>query len=100
LFLLSNYDHRFQQRVTPRILTRSPRGYPGSVKIRHTEEVTRGPGYDTEYTAASIAELEEQLERGEIEPHAYFIKKQALVRLYLKSTTKPARKKRGDLDEL
>lgn len=70
------------------------------MKIRHTEEVTRGPGYDTEYTAASIAELEQQRERGEIEAHSYLIKKQALVRLFLKSTTKPQRKKRGDHDEL
>lgn len=73
---------------------------PGRVKIRQTETVTRGPGFDTEYTAASIAELEQQRACGEIEPHAYLIKKQALVRLYLKSTTKPQRKRRSDYDEL
>ena len=66
------------------------------MKIRSSESVTRGPGFDSEYTAASIAELEQQRERGEIEPHAYLIKKQALVRLYLKSTTKPRRKQRDE----
>lgn len=76
----------------------SSHGYPDTVKIRHTEEVTRGPGYDAEYTAASIAELEQQRERGEIEPHAYFIKKQALVRLFLKSTTKPVGRRCGEED--
>lgn len=66
------------------------------MKIRSSESVTRGPGFDSEYTAASIAELEQQRERGEIEPHAYLVKKQALVRLYLKSTTKPRRRLRDE----
>lgn len=70
------------------------------MKIRSSESVTRGPGFDSEYTAASIAELEQQRERGEIEPHAYLIKKQALVRLYLKSTTKPRRKQRDEGSEM
>lgn len=51
--------------------------------------------FDAEYTAASISELEAQYERGDIEPHAYLIKKQALVKLYLKATTAPKRKRRG-----
>ena len=59
------------------------------MRIRSTETVTRGPGFDADYTAASIAELEQQRAAGQIEPHAYLIKKQALVLLYLKSTTKP-----------
>jgi len=66
------------------------------VRIRSTETVTRGPGFDADYTAASIAELEQQRAAGQIEPHAYLIKKQALVRLYLKSTTKPRRRPRWD----
>lgn len=49
--------------------------------------------FDAEYTAESIQELEEQKERGEIEPHAYLIKKQALVKLYLKATTMPLRRR-------
>ena len=32
-------------------------------------------------TLDSIKELEAMLERGDIEPHAYFIKKRALIRL-------------------
>lgn len=65
------------------------------MRIRSTETVTRGPGFDADYTAASIAELEQQRAAGQIEPHAYLIK-QALVRLYLKSTTKPRRRPRWD----
>lgn len=51
--------------------------------------------YDAEYIATAIAELEEQRQRNEIEPHAYIIKKQSLVRLFLKATTTPQRKPRS-----
>lgn len=70
------------------------------MNVRENDNLDRGAGvFDAEYTAASIAELEEQQERGEIEPRAYLIKKQALVRLYLKATTKPQRKRRYEDDE-
>lgn len=65
------------------------------MSIREESSISRDVGrFDAEYTAESIQELEEQRERGEIEPHAYLIKKQALVRLYLKATTSPRRKRK------
>ncbi len=71
------------------------------MKIWDDSELNRAGGlFDAEYTAESIQELEEQKERGEIEPHAYLIKKQALVRLYLKATTTPRRKRKYYEDEL
>ena len=70
------------------------------MKIWEESSVSRENGrFDAEYTAESIRELEEQREAGEIEPHAYLIKKQALVRLYLKATTTPRRKRRSYEDE-
>lgn len=53
-----------------------------------------GALFDSDYTAESIRELEDQYAAGQIEPHAYLIKKQALVRLYLRSTTAPRRQSR------
>lgn len=71
------------------------------MKIWEENSVSRENGlFDAEYTAESIRELEEQREAGEIEPYAYLIKKQALVRLYLKATTTPRRKRRSYEDEL
>lgn len=71
------------------------------MKIWEENSVSRDNGlFDAEYTAESIRELEEQKERGEIEPHAYLIKKNALVRLYLKATTSPRRKRKPYEDEL
>ncbi|WP_449277742.1 hypothetical protein [Leucobacter sp. GX24907] len=46
----------------------------------------------------TMRELEEQYARGEIEKHAYFEKKQSLVRLYLKATTSPKRRYYDDYD--
>lgn len=56
----------------------------------------RGGLFDADYTAESIAELEQQHEAGEIETHAYLIKKSSLVRLYLKATTTPRRRRYDD----
>lgn len=65
------------------------------MSIQESGGIQRDAGrFDAEYTAESIAELEAQYERGDIEPHAYLIKKQALVKLFLKSTTSPKRKRR------
>lgn len=44
--------------------------------IRHTDARTRA-----EITLDSIRELEEQYARGEMEQHAYFLKKRALIKL-------------------
>ncbi len=68
--------------------------------IRETASIGDDDGFTTEYTAESIRELEEMRERGDIEPHAYLIKKRALVKLYLKSTTSPRRKRAYWEDEL
>jgi hypothetical protein len=68
------------------------------VSIRETRSITHGDGFTAQYTAESIRELEEMKDRGEIEPHAYLIKKQALVKLFLKSTTTPQRKRRASDD--
>lgn len=70
------------------------------MRIHETNSVGDNAGFTTEYTADSILELEEMKERGEIEPHAYLIKKRALVKLYLKSTTSPRRKRSFYEDEL
>ncbi|GAB2550129.1 hypothetical protein [Leucobacter ruminantium] len=50
--------------------------------------------YDAEHSTSTIRELERQFERGELSRHAYFEKKQALVRLFLKATTQPRRRRR------
>lgn len=44
----------------------------------------------------TLRELEAQHARGEIETHAYLIKKQSLVRLFVKATTTPRRVRRDD----
>lgn len=62
------------------------------MKIWEESGITAGSGgFDAEYTAASIRELERQMQCGNIEPATYLQKKQALVRLYLKATTNPKR---------
>lgn len=57
-------------------------------------EHSRHPGFDQENTAASIEELTQAFERGEITRDRYLEKKQALVSIYLKSTTRSTRRKR------
>ena len=47
----------------------------------------RHPGFDVENTAASIHEIELQLERGEISRDRYLEKKAALVSIYPVSYT-------------
>lgn len=67
------------------------------MRIWEETSITAGSGgFDAEYTAMSIHELEQQLERGEIETSTYLQKKQALVRLYLKATTSPKRRRRPE----
>lgn len=50
--------------------------------------------YDAAHAETVIAELEEQYAAGAIERHAYLEKKRGLVRLFLKSTTQPKKRRR------
>jgi len=50
--------------------------------------------YDAAHAERVIGELDEQYARGEIERHAYLEKKRGLVRLFLKATTDPKRRRR------
>lgn len=54
-------------------------------------EHRKHPGFDAENTTASIAELEQQYERGEISRERYLEKKQALVSIFMKATTNSSR---------
>lgn len=45
--------------------------------------------FDAAAAEDTLSELEDQHARGEIDTHAYLIKKQSLVRLFLKATTSP-----------
>ena len=62
------------------------------IRESHEFDQDRGGLFDADYTAESIAELEQQHEAGEIDTRAYLMKKNALVRLYLKATTTPRRR--------
>lgn len=50
--------------------------------------------YDAAHAETVIAELEEQYAAGEIERHAYLEKKRGLVRLFLKATTQPKKRRK------
>lgn len=52
--------------------------------------------FDASAAEDTLRELEEQHARGEIETHAYLIKKQSLVRLFLKATTSPRKRYREE----
>lgn len=52
--------------------------------------------FDATAAEETLRELEDQHARGEIETHAYLIKKQSLVRLFLKSTTSPRKRYREE----
>lgn len=69
------------------------------MKVREIGGMGEDDGFTPQYTADSIRELEEMHARGEIEPHAYLLKKRALVKLYLKSTTNPKRRRRPYEDD-
>lgn len=52
------------------------------MRIREQLEIASADDLDQRAdAAAAIRELEQQYERGEIETHAYFLKKRALVRM-------------------
>lgn len=50
--------------------------------------------FTAEAAAETLRELEEQYAAGELDPQVYFAKKRNLVRLFLKATTAPVRKRR------
>lgn len=52
--------------------------------------------FDAAAAEDTLRELEDQHARGEIETHAYLVKKQSLVRLFLKATTSPRKQYREE----
>lgn len=52
--------------------------------------------FDASAAEETMRELEDQHARGEIETHAYLIKKRSLVTLFLKATTNPKRRYRDE----
>lgn len=52
--------------------------------------------FDASAAEETLRELDAQYAAGDIEAHAYFEKKQSLVRLFLKATTNPIRKHREE----
>ena len=61
------------------------------------EEHSLGDGgsrFDASTAEETLRELEAQYAAGELSRHAYFEKKRGLVRLFVKSTTAPRRKRR------
>lgn len=67
------------------------------MKIRTTNEFgARQSRFDAAAADETLRELDAQYAAGEIEPHAYLLKKQSLVRLFVKATTSPIRKHREE----
>ncbi|SJN08482.1 hypothetical protein FM113_02870 [Leucobacter sp. 7(1)] len=52
--------------------------------------------FDASAAEETLRELDAQYAAGQIEAHAYFEKKQSLVRLFLKATTNPRRRRREE----
>lgn len=61
--------------------------------IREVGNIGDASRYSAEAAEETLRELEAQYAAGAIEPHAYFEKKRSLVRLFLKSTTSPKRRR-------
>ncbi|WP_125098190.1 hypothetical protein [Leucobacter chromiireducens] len=67
------------------------------MRIRASEEFgEQHSRFDAAAAEDTLRELEAQYAAGEIEAHAYFEKKQSLVRLFLKATTNPRRRPRDE----
>lgn len=67
------------------------------MKIRSTNEFdTRQSRFDAAAADETLRELGEQYAAGDIETHAYLLKKQSLVRLFVKATTSPVRTRREE----
>ncbi|MGJ0203244.1 hypothetical protein NHL51_03655 [Leucobacter sp. gxy201] len=64
------------------------------MRIRETRDFgEQHSRFDASAAEETLRELEAQYAAGEIERHAYFEKKQSLVRLFLKATTNPKRRR-------
>lgn len=71
------------------------------MKIRSSAEFEHAHSrFEAASAAESIADLEEQYAAGKIEPHVYFERKHSLVRLYLKQSTSPRRRRRDDYEDM
>lgn len=73
-----------------------PSSVMGVMKIRSETNIGDASRYDASAAEETLRELEQQYADGEIEAHAYFEKKRSLVRLFVRATTSPTRKPRGD----
>ncbi|WP_336658934.1 hypothetical protein [Leucobacter sp. USHLN153] len=63
--------------------------------IRETHTLANGYSrFDASSAEETLRELEEQYAAGELSRYAYFEKKRSLVRLFVKSTTSPKRRRR------
>lgn len=54
--------------------------------------------FDASAADATLRELEDQHAAGQIDTSTYFVKKRALVRLFLKATTSPTRRNYDEYD--
>lgn len=61
--------------------------------IRETTEIGAASRFDAAAAEETLRELDEQFAAGVIERHAYLEKKRSLVRLFVKSTTNPVRRR-------
>ncbi len=67
------------------------------MRIRSSDEFgEKHSRFNAEAAEETLRELEDQYAAGEIERHAYFEKKQSLVRLFLKATTTPTPRRREE----
>ena len=63
------------------------------MKIRETQAIGSTSRYDAAAAESTLLELEAQFAAGEIERQAYFDKKKSLVRLFIKATTSPMKRR-------
>lgn len=67
------------------------------MKIRSANEFDTGQSrFDAAAADDTLRELDEQYAAGDIETHAYLLKKQSLIRLFVKATTSPVRRNREE----
>lgn len=67
------------------------------MKIRSSDDFGQDRSrFDAAAADETLAELDAQYAAGELERHAYFIKKRALVRQFVKATTAPKRRYRSE----
>ncbi|UOQ59784.1 hypothetical protein MUN76_12110 [Leucobacter rhizosphaerae] len=67
------------------------------MKIRETSAFDgRQSRFDAAAAEDTLRELEEQFAAGDIDARSYLVKKQSLVRLFVKATTSPVRRRREE----